>query len=719
MKKVLFMLITGLIFYGTTGFAQDVHTLDTITVKAKKQVAAQGNMESINLKDEEKPGVSTIPDILDQLSGLDIQRRSILTPKSNQVRIRGLEEKRSLIMLDGRPLNGTGVMGGQFVDWSVLSINNWESVEVGKGAFSAEYGNTLGGTINMIPAKPEKEFEAGVQTGYKRYDTYSLGAWGSGRWNSLGTRLSAEYIESQGHLRNSQAERTNVSGDLYWFWGDNGEVKAGVRYTDGDFNMPVVNDAALEGYDYDFSESSGSYLIGPGISFPTGDRHGDGSYYNKKRTELDLNISKNIAGFDTQAKLYWNNEDRTDYIYSYNQDALVLTREAVPDRSWGWVTGIERLLGNHQMGFGVNGTYLGYSGSENTYIKEEYFPKPINDGSDDWDGTRWHGAYIDDHWTVLNSLDIYMGLRYEDYYGNRTVDQVTGYAKGKPAGFESVEAEFDESAFLPKLGLVFHPLEGLSLFGRFARATRFPDNPAFYWYYGGYRPEVDPNSNVERKPLTYEDAMEYEAGIRYSGIKNFSLSLSYYNYQIDDYIRWIFGYAPSRVVYNIDQVELHGIEMDMEGKIWENFSAFFNFTWQDTEKHGDVLDGGNLLSDKLSELPEFKFNLGLKYQEPEGIMAKLTLRWIDDREVPFIGRPGAPFSGSSSPDGAPVSSNISLKTLDSFSVVDMLVRYPLWKGKIRGFISGGVENMFDREYEEEYGFPCAGQTFHIGMEFNI
>ena len=718
MRKVLLWLIVGLIFNSPQGFAQEIHRLDTITIKAKKEVSAQGNMERIDIKDKGKSVVSTIPDALDKISGLDIQRRSILTPKSSQVKIRGLEEKRSLIMLDGRPLNGTGVMGGQFVDWSVLSINNWESVDVGKGAFSAKYGNTLGGTINMIPAKPEKEFEAGIQTGYKRYDTYSLGAWGSGRWGSLGTRLSAEYIESEGHLRNSQAERINVAGDFYWFWEDNGEIKAGVRYTNGNFNMPVENNTNLEGFDHNFPESSGSYLIGPGIAFPSGDTHGDGSYYNKKRTELDLSITRNIAGFDTKATLYWNNEDRTDYIYSNNQDTLVLTRKAVPDRSWGWTTELGRLLGNHQLGFGLNGTYLGYSGTENTFIQEEYFLKPIKDGSDDWDGTRWHGIYIDDHWTVLNSLDIYMGLRYEDYYGNRTIDQVTGYAKGRPAGFEPMEAEFDESAFLPKLGLVFHPLEGLSLFGRFARATRFPDNPAFYWYYGGYRPEVDPNSDVQRKPLTYEDAMQYEAGICYTGIKNLSVSLSYYNYQIDDYIRWIFGYAPSRVVYNIDQVDIHGIEMDIEGRIWNNFSAYFNFTWQDTEKQGDVLDGGNELSNKLSELPEFKFNLGIKYEKPKGILAKLTLRWVDDREVPFIGKPGAPFNGSGSPNGVPTNSNVSLKTMDNFTVVDLFVRYPLWKNKTKGFISGGVENIFDRTYEEDYGFPAPGQTFHIGMEFN-
>jgi iron complex outermembrane receptor protein len=60
------------------------------------------------------------------------------------------------------------------------------------------------------------------------------------------------------------------------------------------------------------------------------------------------------------------------------------------------------------------------------------------------------------------------------------VDQVIGYApNGWPSGFEQVKVEFDQDVLPPKTCLVYRPLEGLSLYGRFARATRIPDNPAF------------------------------------------------------------------------------------------------------------------------------------------------------------------------------------------------------------------------------------------------
>ena len=716
MKKTSWMtVVTLMIVPAMTAFAEEaIHTLEDITVQAQGSVSPEQNIERVDIKTEAPAVVATVPDVLSKTSGIDVQTRSILTPKSSQVKIRGLDERRSLIMLDGRPLNGTGVMGGQFVDWSILSLQNWEAVDVGKGAFSAKYGNTLGGTINLVPGKLSEDPVATVGAGYQRYDTYSLDANASGRTESIGGRFSAGYLETDGHLRNSEADRVCVSGEVVYFWGDDGEVKAGIRYTDGEYGMPVENQVSNPGYSPDYPESIGSYLIGPGIRFPTGDMHGDGSTYTKKRTELDLGIKKKLAGIDTEAKLYFNTEDRTDTIYSYDRNVVILEREATPDRSWGWITRFEKVFASHRLGSGIDGNYLGYGGTENTYVRPGYFPRPPMDGGDEWDATRWHGAYVDDQWAVMDRLDLYLGLRYENYFGDRMVDQVTGYTGGRPAGFEPIEAKFDEEVLLPKLGLVYRPINGLSLFGRFARATRFPDNPAFYWYYGGYRPEVDPNSDVVRNNLTYEDALQYEAGFKYTAIPNLSISTSYYAYQVDDYIRWIFGYAPSRVVYNIDQVEFSGVELDVEGRIWNGFSAFFNFTWQETKKTGDVLDAGNDLSDSLSELPEYKFNAGVTYQQEDGLLAKVTVRWVDDREVPLLDTGGA-----SKPDGAPVGSDVTLKRLDDYAVVDLSVRYPLWRGRTNGFLTTGVENLFDERYEEEYGFPAMGQTFYIGVEFKI
>ncbi len=694
---------------------ETLYRLDAVTVEARPAVSPEASRERIEFPEAGAAVLNTVPDFLERSSGLDIQTRGILTPKNSQVKIRGMDERRSLILLDGRPLNGTGVMGGQFVDWSSIAADNWEAVTVGKGAFSAKYGNTLGGTIDLSPVPIPEAPEFSARTGYKRYETFSAGASAAGTVSGLGLRLGAGYDETDGNLRNSGAERANISARSSWQLGEAGQIHAAFRYTDGDFEMPVANIKGTPGHDDDFPESAGSYLIGPGIAFPGSDRHGDGSFYTKERYEADFGVKTTFLGLEADLNLYFNEEEREDRIYSHETGELLLKREAAPDRSWGWVARFEKFLADHIIGFGADGNYQGYDGADYTYIREDYFAKPPVDGADESDATRWQGAYLDDQWLISESLDIYLGLRYENYAGDREVDRVKGYKDGKPAGFEPHTAQFDEQALLPKLGAVFRPVSSLALHGRFARATRFPDNPAFYWYYGGYRPEVDPASDVIRKDLTYEEALQYEAGAEFTGIPDLTIRMNAYYYKVEEYIRWIFGYAPSRAVYNIDQVEFRGLELDVESRIYRDFYAFGNLTRQDTEKKGDVLDSSNRLTDELSELPEWKWNLGLKWQREDGASARIALRWVDDRQVPYLGEAGgAPFAGSSEPDGAPVGKDVVLKRVDDFATVDILVRYPVRTRGFKGYLSAGVENLFDEDYQEEYGFPEPGRAFAIG-----
>ena len=687
--------------------------LDTVHVLGRQE--PQGGMvpETIEPETLMKPVVGNAADYLELTPGLDVQGRSVMTPKSSQVRIRGLDERRSLILLDGRPLNGTGVMGGQFVDWSSLSTWDWERIEVGRGAFSARYGNTLGGTVNLVPRPMGEELALSADLGLQSHGTFACHAAASGGSETLAGRASVGFQETGGYLRNSQARRTDVSTGLEWRPGDFQTLSANLRYSDGEFHMPVENSASRSGYDSAYPESIGSYLVGPGIRFPTGDSHGDGSRYAKKRYEADLGYSTSLGDAQVDVKVYVNSESRRDRIYSYDTGELVLIRESEPDRSWGWTSGVEQPLGNHLLGLGAMGNYQGYKGTDILYEKSGYFPKSPSHGSDEKDGTRRHGLYVDDQWQLGMNVSLYAGLRLEDYYGDRQVDRVTGYnGAGKPTGWETAQVTFDEAVLLPKLGLTWTPAAEWSFHARAGRATRFPDNPAFYWYYGGYRPEVDPNSSVERKPLTYEDALQYELGASYRGLAGIKLRCQLYHYRVTDYIRWIFGYAPSRVVYNIDRVDFSGVELALDQSLNEHWSWFANTTWQQTQKQGDVLDGSNQLSDSLSELPRLKANAGLIFARDNGLTARLTLRWVEDRKVPHMD------SGAAS-EGTPVGQTVTLKELEAFTRLDLALGYPLTLYGETFQLNCGVENLLDESYSEEYGFPSPGRTFYGGVSWKL
>jgi len=51
--------------------------------------------------------------------------------------------------------------------------------------------------------------------------------------------------------------------------------------------------------------------------------------------------------------------------------------------------------------------------------------------------------------------------------------------------------------------------------------------------------------------------------------------------------------------------------------------------------------------------------------------------------------------------------------LDDFSIVDVKLEQNLLKNM--WFVYAGVDNLFDENYEESYGFPQAGRTAYLGM----
>ena len=702
--------------------AQKVQRLEEITIEAepiepKLEVGADGNTEVISTKENKTPVVSTVPDVLDKTQGISVQRRSILTPKNSQVRLRGLDESRYNVLVDGRLLNGTGVYGGYYVDWSTLPLTGWKDVNVSKGAFSAKYGNTLGGTVNLVPASPAEGLHGDLSGGYKRYGTFGTSIYGSERSGQLAGAATAGFDTTDGNLKNSAAQRQNYSGTVYYYPAADGELRASFRFVDGDFNLPVQNWNGTAGYDSDYPQCSGSRLVGPGVNFPNGDTYGDGSYYVEQRYAADLTYKQTLMGFNTETVVYYNHVARKDILISRNLDEKVLERESSPDNSWGWSARFSRALGANLLGFGGQGVYLGHGDLRNTYVKQGYFKSPLPDSGAEEDASKWHGFYLDDTLQLSEQLELYGGLRVDVFSADNSVDAATSYKNGKPTGYQPQNVTLSATTPLPKFGVVYRPVKPLALYGRVGRATRFPTTPEFYWYYAGYRPEVDSNSNITRKDLTYEDAVEFETGLSYQFRDEATLWLTYYNYQVDDYIRTIFGYAPSRIVYNIDGVRLQGIELAADGRIWGDVFAFANFTYQKTHKSGDVLDGSNALSDSLSELPEYMANWGLKYQREDGAMAKITFRYVGPTDVPVI-------NDTNMANGVPLNKAVQLQHLGGFATVDLLFRYPVvqyaaGEEKIVGLLSAGVENLLDKDYVEEYYFPAPGRSFNVSLELKF
>lgn len=174
----------------------------------------------------------------------------------------------------------------------------------------------------------------------------------------------------------------------------------------------------------------------------------------------------------------------------------------------------------------------------------------------------------------------------------------------------------------------------------------------------------------------------------YRPVYRLTLLFTYYNCHVDNYLRTIFGYSQSRIVYNLDEALLHGVELSADGRIWGDFFAFANFTFQQTRKYGDVFDGSNALSSELSELPEFKVNRGVEYQREDGATASSNFRYVGATDVPVV-------NDDNYASGAPLGSAVELKHLGDFFTVDLLFKYPVLKSQYHQ-IGGGVSAQITR-----------------------
>jgi outer membrane cobalamin receptor len=141
------------------------------------------NVTVLNREDIERSAARTLDDLLRQIPGFSLFRRSsslVAHPTTQGVSLRGIGPSgvsRTLVLLDGVPLNDP--FGG-WVYWSKVPLESIEPLEVVRGGGSALYGNyALGGVINIVTRKPQASGIQGKLDGGTR-DTAGVG--GSLQW---------------------------------------------------------------------------------------------------------------------------------------------------------------------------------------------------------------------------------------------------------------------------------------------------------------------------------------------------------------------------------------------------------------------------------------------------------------------------------------------------------------------------------------------------------
>lgn len=351
-------------------------------------------------KFEASGSVDRIEDVLKHMTGIDVIQGTGSADPQQVIMMRGFDDSRFQVAINGRPITAPTAGADTFVDWSSLTTGDIERIEVIRGSASARYENAVGGIINIITKKGQKADslmpKASAETTYQSFN--SLNARGSinGGVGQLGYFVSFGARTSDGFLRNNYFDGMDYSGRLDYNMPKRGLLSATFKRSELEHGYPVVNDpeSALSNYDPDYplvSQDADTLRMGRTISYDGGK-----SYKVKHATHMDVSYDQPLGNTNLSFKLFQDRGAEDSYSYQLVKGKLVQTFSGQGDRkektSGGMIDYQMNIWSKHSL-------TIGYS-----HRRMEVHNTP--------DLYRIQAGYIEDQYAVTNKLTLNMGLRY-------------------------------------------------------------------------------------------------------------------------------------------------------------------------------------------------------------------------------------------------------------------------------------------------------------------
>jgi outer membrane receptor protein involved in Fe transport len=707
MKKLLMFLSILSVFILAVAAYGDETTTDT---EQKGQSMKHLTMEEIIVTDEaikeptvtvigvktvEKGKNTNIPDVLEYEAGIDIGRRALVGDTGDTLKIRGLSGNRIMLNIDGRSVNAAGVQGGYFIDWSTIPLDNIEKIEVMYGGSSVKYGNNAGGgVINVITKKPTEQptltFYGNYGGGgdindaqnYRMTHTYKIGP--------LGYSIAGSYQKADEFLWNNDYEAKNLGAKLYLDMPLKGDMTLGAQYTNVERGFSILNRLSSNPDDPSFYvKRNPDYPLSLGESFSPGAGNvttpGPGAYWNKTKYLFDFGYKQSIGTALVEFKAYKNYEDRDEKNYSaswinnkYSDGKLVLDRTVKSDRSYGGSLEFFMPVKSHEISAGIERKVLSTGGQDVNFVDVNYGVKGTVASSTGQNAYMW-GYYLQDSWSINDRFLLTPGIRYDTY-------EVSQSSLGS-------DVSLKDEGVSPSLTGTYRLTNNDTLTASVYRKIITPSAPDAYWWYEGYE------GGLYTTALKLEKNNAVELAYQHNFSTRNSLKLTLYRYVIDDFINR-FSLPNGRGCYNIDKVKLTGASIEGAAEILTWMALRGNITYQKSKKEGDILDPAKL-SDELDYLPEWKGNLGVDFKLPYSATFGVSERVVGETQTVY----------SYSVKGT---TKYKLMELDPFATTDVELKIPVTK---YGEFGVYAENIFNKKYEERFGYPMPGTI--IGASFKI
>ncbi len=639
--RLLFVLIWtfSFILAGSALTCAGTITLDTIVVTAAKNDADEKNIGAETLKTHK------VVDLAEILSNEMIEATMIRkSGYGNEVSLRGFGKSDLRVLVDDGLLEGAC---GSRKDPSLSHINmlTVDKIEVRQGPFDVTKAGALGGSINVITKKPQKEFLGEILTKAGSYDFLSSGFYTTSGNEKVQGLIGYNYSESDQY-------EDGDGNKLYKF------APAGRPY-----NAKGENMKAFEKHDVwsklQFTPTENQTIL---FSYT----YGKADNIMTPRAGMDIDSEKTyMSQADYSITGLENFSDELSFSLYQNRV------EHEPFDKYRELAGNPSFHRHNEVKSTITGGKIENKKSAGFAL----FTYGIDAYKHNWKGNMYRddtGVNMDDELIPdVNSYDFGLYLKADKNYDNLSLSAGFRYDRFESKADEDLKQSIvvtstnknNDDLFSGYLSAEYYLMDNAFLFGGIGQSIRTPTAVERYLqspspYFHG-NPDLDPTKN-----------REFDLGFQLTG-RTFSFRTKAFYSDLKDYI-----YQQGKQTTDSHQTwtnidaHIYGADVKMIVDIISDFSVETAAAWQRGKK--DSRPEYNNDND-LAEVPPLKTKLALHYDTQ---MLFGTLEWIHSENA----------------DNVDVAAGE--KALSGWDVVNFRGG---WNYKMLT-LNVGVENIFDRRY---------------------
>lgn len=255
---ILFFALVFALVFSVTAQSADLN-LDELIIQAKSEaVRTTTAVTVLSQTDLANKKSQTLADVLRNVVGVNVARSGGAGQPSS-VFIRGAKSEHTLVLIDGIEANDPTTTT-RFFDFSSLTVENIDRIEVYRGARSTRFGSdAMGGVINVITKKGDGEPLSNLSVEAGTYDTRTLAASIAGSQGPFRYSAGASHLSSAGFSAADAGDgdepdslvRSSLSSRLDWDFSNESDLSATVRVIDASTKLDSGGGPAGDDPNYD------------------------------------------------------------------------------------------------------------------------------------------------------------------------------------------------------------------------------------------------------------------------------------------------------------------------------------------------------------------------------------------------------------------------------------------------------------------------------------